>query len=137
RESLFFVLHPRNRLGDAIILTMAHFPAPSEHVSLQLGVGGETSTVGRHERPAGHAPHTFMVGPVRIVVVEPFRTIRLHVEDVPEAPVSLDLTFTARTAAYGLRRGTLRDGDELIWDQSHMIQSGTYSGTYTHDGRTH
>jgi hypothetical protein len=31
----------------------------------------------------------------------------------------------------------MRAGDEIIWDQSHYLQSGTYSGTYTHEGVTH
>ncbi len=30
----------------------------------------------------------------------------------------------------------MRAGHELIWDQSHMFQSGTYTGTYTVDGVT-
>ena len=30
RESLFFVMHPRDRLGDVVILTLAHFPARQE-----------------------------------------------------------------------------------------------------------
>jgi hypothetical protein len=30
----------------------------------------------------------------------------------------------------------MRAGHELIWDQSHMVQSGTYSGTITHQGKT-
>jgi len=137
RESLFFVLHPPDRLGDVVILTMAHFPARAELDALQLGMVGTTPTMARHARPAGTDPHSFVVGPVQIEIVEPYRTVRLHVTDVPEAPVALDLTFTARTAAHGLRRGTMRAGHELIWDQSHMIQSGTYSGTYTHDGRTY
>ena len=137
RESLFFVLHPRDELGDVVILTMAHFPARAELDALQLGTIGGTTTMARHARPAGNDPHTFVVGPVGIDVVEPFRTVRLHVDDVPEAPVGLDLTFTARTAAYGLRRGTMRAGHELIWDQSHMLQSGTYRGSFTHDGRTY
>jgi hypothetical protein len=77
------------------------------------------------------------VGPVRIDIAEPFRTVHLHVDDVAAAPVALDLTFHARTAAYGLRRGTMRAGHELIWDQSHMVQSGTFTGTFTHDGTTY
>ena len=76
-------------------------------------------------------------GPVRIDIVEPYRTVHLHVEDGVDVPVALDLTFTARTPAYGLRRGTMRAGHELIWDQSHMLQSGTYDGTYTREGRTY
>ena len=30
----------------------------------------------------------------------------------------------------------MKRADEIIWDQSHMIQSGTYNGTYTKDGVT-
>lgn len=137
RESLFFVLHPRDGLGDVVIVTMAHFPARQEMDALQLGTIGGQPTMARHARSAARDPHTFVVGPVRIEVVEAFRTVRLAVDDVPEAPVALDLTFTARGAAYGLRRGTMRAGHELIWDQSHMLQSGTYSGTFTHEGRTY
>lgn len=137
RESLFFVLHPRDGLGDVVIVTMASFPARGELDALQLGTVGGVSTMARHARPAGNDPHTFAVGPVRIDIVEAYTTVRLRIDDVAEAPVALDLTFTARTAAHGLRRGTMRAGHELIWDQSHMIQSGTYSGTFTHEGRTH
>lgn len=137
RESLFFVLHPRDRLGDVVILTMAHFPARGELDSLQLGMVGAASTVARHARRAGDDPHSFDVGPVHIEIVEAYQRVRMRVEDWVEVPVALDLTFTARTAAYGLRRGTMRAGHELIWDQSHMLQSGTYRGTYTHEGRTY
>ena len=127
RESLFFVLHPRDRLGDVVILTMALFPARGELDSLQLGMVGSTPTVARHARPAGDDPHSFDVGPVHIEIVEPYQKVRLRVEDGIEVPVALDLTFTARTAPYGLRRGTMRAGHELIWDQSHMLQSGHIS----------
>ncbi len=137
RESLFFVLHPPDRVGDVVILTMAHFPARGELDSLQLGMVGGTPTVARHAREAGNDPHSFSVGPVDIEIVEPLRVVRLHVEDRIETPVAMDLTFTARTAPYGLRRGTMRAGHELIWDQSHMFQSGRYDGTFTHEGRTH
>jgi hypothetical protein len=137
RESLFFVLHPRDRLGDVVILTLAHFPARQEMDSLQLGRVGGTPTVAHHVRPYDGDPHTMAVGPVRIDIAEPFRTVHLRVGDVAEAPIALDLTFHARTAAYGLRRGTMRAGHELIWDQSHMVQSGTYTGTFTYDGTTY
>ncbi len=137
RESLFFVLHPRDGLGDCVILTMAHFPARAELDSLQLGHIGSMPTVGRHARPAGDDPHTLAVGPVSVDIAEPFRRVELHVAPDPAAPVSLDLTFTARTSAYGLRRGTMKAGHETVWDQSHMVQSGSYRGTVVHQGTTH
>ena len=137
RESLFFIVHRRDGFGDVLILTLATFPTRGEIDSLQLGRVGESPTMMRHARPIGTDPHTMHVGPVRIDIAEPFRRVELHVDDVAEAPVALDLTFTARTAAHGLRRGTMRAGNEVVWDQSHMIQSGTFSGTYTHAGTTY
>ena len=137
RESLFFILHPRDRLGDVVILTLATFPAKGEMDALQLGRIGDVPTMGRHARHYDGDPHTFAVGPVAIDIEEPYQRVHLKVDEHPAAPVSLDLTFTARTPAYGLRRGTMKYGHEIIWDQSHMVQSGNYSGTVTHQGTTY
>ena len=48
----------------------------------------------------------------------------------------MDLTFRARTKPYGLRRGSMRIDDDVVWDQCHMFQSGIYEGTYTANGVT-
>ena len=135
RESLFFVLHPRSGEGDALVLTLAHYPAREEMDSLQFGrIGGE-AVFARHSRPYAGDPHTMAVGPVRVDIVEPFRKVRLFV-DAAASPIGLDLTFTARTRECGLRRGTMLAGAETLWDQSHMIQSGWYNGSYTSNGKT-
>ena len=62
-------MHPRDRLGDVVILTMAHFPARGELDALQLGMIDGTPTMARHAREAGDDPHTFTVGPVQIEIV--------------------------------------------------------------------
>jgi hypothetical protein len=61
------------------------------------------------------------------------REVRLWAERADGA-IGLDLTWRARTRPYALRRGTMRAGHDLVWDQSHILQSGTYTGTYTFDG---
>ena len=137
RDSLFFILHPREQLGDVVILTLAHFPARGVMDSLQLGRWEGEPTLARHDREVDGDHHEMRVGPVTIDIAEPFRRVELRVDDAPGVPISLDLTFTARTAAYGLRRGTMKAGHETIWDQSHLIQSGTYNGTITRNGQTH
>jgi hypothetical protein len=135
RESYFFVLHPRSGPGDVIILTMAHFPRREEIDALQLGrIGGER-IFARYLRPYDGDPHTTVVGPISIAIVEPYKTVRLSA-DATAAAVGVDLTFRARTSAYGLRRGTMKAGHEIIWDQSHMLQSGTYSGSYSFSGKS-
>ena len=136
RESYYFAIHPRDAEGDVLVLTMAHYPKSEEMDSLQFGRIGGQLVFGRHARPYDGDPHTTVVGPVTIDIVEPYRTVKLTVDE-SSAPVGLDLTFTARTQAYGLRRGTMKAGHEIIWDQSHMIQSGSYTGTYSHEGTTY
>lgn len=136
RESYFFVAHPPEGEGDVLILAMAHFPKRREMDALQLGRVGGQLIFGRHARPYGDDPHTTAVGPASVEIVEPYETVRLRVEPAAEAPVSLDLEFRARTPAHGLRRGTMKARHEIIWDQSHMIQAGTYSGTYSSRGQT-
>jgi hypothetical protein len=137
RESLFFHLHPKDRLGDVVILTLAHFPARGVMDSLQLGRVGAAPTIAHHVRPVRGDQDVFAVGPVTITVEEPLERVRLFVADSPQAPVSMDLTFTARTRPYGLRRGGMKAGHEVVWDQSHMFQSGRYDGWYRHDGVTY
>jgi hypothetical protein len=133
RESYFFVLHDPEDLGDVVILTVAHFPVREEMDSLQMGIVDGQHVFAHHVRPYDGDPHTTAVGPVTVDVVSPFSTVALRVSPSASAPapVALDLTFQARGAPYGLRRGTMKAGHETIWDQSHMIQSGTWSGTYT------
>ncbi|HET9077083.1 MAG TPA: hypothetical protein VFN68_09125 [Acidimicrobiales bacterium] len=135
RESYFFELHRPDAAGDVLFFTMAHYPAAERMDSLQMGRVGGAPVLGRLERPYGDDPHTTDVGGARVEVIRPFEELRLWA-DPDRAAVGLDLTFRARTRPYGLRRGTLRAGDEIIWDQSHILQSGTYTGTYTHEGRT-
>src|SRR5439155_15826071 len=134
RESYFFVMHPRDEPGDVVIVAMAHYPARDMMDALVMGrVGGER-LFRHHQRPYDGDPHTTTVGPVSVDIVEPFQTVKVNVHE--SSGFSLDATFAARTAAHGLRRGRMEDADGVIWDQSHMIQSGDYSGSFVLDGES-
>jgi hypothetical protein len=133
RESYFYDIHDPSGTGDVIFLTMAHYPAHERMDSLQMGrVGGER-LFGFSARPYDGDPHTTAVPGVRVEVVTPMKEVKLW-SDPERSPIGLDLTWRARTAPYGLRRGTMRAGDDLVWDQCHLLQSGTYTGTYTTAG---
>jgi hypothetical protein len=136
RESLFFIMHEREKPGDVLILTLAHFPSRQEMDSLQLGRVGDSPIMARHVRKVDGDQDDFRVGPITIDVVEPLKKIRLVAAASDATPVSFDVTFTARTAPYQLRRGTMKAKHEIIWDQSHMFQSGIYNGSYTYKGKT-
>lgn len=138
RESYFFDLHHPSAAddADAVFFTMATYPARRHMDSLQLGrVGGERMG-GIHLRPFDDDPSTAVVGGARVEVVTPWEEVRL-VADPDTSVIGVDVTFRARTAPYVLRRGSMRAGDELIWDQRHILQSGTYTGSYTVAGTTY
>jgi len=64
---------------------------------------------------------------VSVVIEEPFRRVHVVVDNAEG--FDADFTFQARTEPYALRRGRLLDdGGALLWDQSHMIQSGHVHG---------
>ncbi|HET9975011.1 MAG TPA: hypothetical protein VFQ68_42740 [Streptosporangiaceae bacterium] len=133
RESYFYELHDPSGDGDAVFFTMAHYPAQERMDSLQMGRVGGRQLLGVKGRPYDGDPHTTAVPGARVDVVKPMQEVRLWAEP-SDGTIGLDLTWQARTQPYGLRRGTMRAGHELIWDQSHIFQSGTYTGTYTVDG---
>ncbi len=134
RESLFFIMHLRDRPGDVVTLTLANFPARAEMDSLQLGRVGGKPLFARHARAVDGDQNDFRVGPVSIYIEEPLQRVRLVVAESPESSASMDITFTARTQPYLLKRGTMRAGHELVWDQSHMFQSGNFNGSFVHYG---
>lgn len=136
RESHFFDIHDPSGTGDAVFFTMAVRPAMDKMDSLQMGrVGGE-QVLHVSERPLGDDPHTTEVPGASVEIVEPWREVRLWA-DPDISPIGVDLVFRARTQAYGLRRGTMRATDGIVWDQSHILQSGTYTGSYTTGGVVH
>lgn len=139
RESYFFVAHPPTGAAtdDVVIVTLATYPQHRTMDSYQMGRMDGGHVFALHARDWGDDPHTATAGPVRIDITEPYRTVRVTVDQSDTAVAAVDLTFTARTEAYALRRGTMRWRDEIVWDQSHMFQAGTFDGTYTRNGVTH
>ncbi|HMC70156.1 MAG TPA: hypothetical protein VKJ07_13460, partial [Mycobacteriales bacterium] len=137
RESYFFDMHRPDAAGDVVFLTMASFPARQVLDSLQMGKVAGAPVLGHVERAYGDDPHTTSMPGARIDVVTPWKEVRLHTDPEHGAAIGLDVTFRARTQPYGLRRGTMRAGADVVWDQSHILQSGIYTGTYTVDGTTY
>jgi hypothetical protein len=129
RESYFIVAHGPDVDSDVIAIAMATYPARHVVDALVLGRVDGKLLFGYYQRPAGGDPHSSVVGPVSVLIEEPFRRVRVVVKEADG--FDADLTFDARTEPYALRRGRLLDDQgALLWDQSHMIQSGTFSGSY-------
>ena len=73
-------------------------------------------------------PSVTRVGPVAIEIVEPLRVSRITI-DSPEADVSIDMTFTARTAALEEPRQVLMTSNRISLDNTRMTQWGQWSGS--------
>jgi hypothetical protein len=67
------------------------------------------------------------VGPITVEVIEPLRTLRLHVDDATSG-IAADVTFVARTAAVEEPRLLLVDGTNPLGDWTRLAQWGTWSG---------
>jgi hypothetical protein len=132
RESYFFAAHGKEATSDVLIVAMAHYPAREMMDAILMGRVGGQPIFGHHQRPYEGDPHTTVVGPVSVEIVEPYQKVKVDVEE--HGGLAMELVFTARTPAYGLRRGRMEDHDGIVWDQSHMIQSGTYEGRYKANG---
>jgi hypothetical protein len=137
RESYFFDLHRPDASGDVVFFTYASYPAREILDSIQMGKVGGVPIIGRIERPYGDDPHTTSMPGATVDIVKPFEEIRLKADEAHGAAISLDVTFQARTQPYALRRGTMRAGDDIVWDQSHILQSGVYTGSYAVGGRSY
>lgn len=135
RESYFFDIHDPSGNGDVVFLTMAHYPAREYMDSLQMGRVDGVQLLSQQMRPYDGDPHTTAVPGVRVEVIKPWEELRLWA-DPDVCAIGMDLTFRARTQSYGLRRGTMHASDGVVWDQSHILQSGVYNGTYTVGGVT-
>lgn len=67
------------------------------------------------------------VGPIRIEVVEPLKTLRIIVDDA-ENGVRADLTFSMRCAPIEEPRTTLQVRARVLQDYTRMTQAGNYEG---------
>ncbi len=109
---------------------------PRAHLdSLQMGRVGGDGIFGYLDRPADGDPHTLAVPGIRFEVVRPWEKIRI-VADPAVATIACDLTFTARTQPYGLRRGTMRAATTWCGTRATSSSPGTYAGTFTVAGET-
>src|SRR5262249_61758262 len=120
RESYFYEFHDASGEGDAVFLTMAHYPAQERMDSLQMGrVGGE-QVIGVKGRPYDGDPHTTEVPGALVEVVTPMRAVRLWAEPTDGA-IGLDLTWRAPTPAHPPPRGTPRAGAGPAWDRTPLF----------------
>ncbi|HVX18926.1 MAG TPA: hypothetical protein VHA73_12910 [Acidimicrobiales bacterium] len=133
RESYFFEAHGPSPDSDMVAVGFGCYPQRQAMDAVVLGRIGDQPLFAHARREWGLDPQTPVAGPVRVTIEEPFERIRLQIDGANG--LQADLTFRARTEPYGLRRGRLLDDNGLlIWDQSHMIQSGVWSGEYRFGG---
>jgi hypothetical protein len=74
------------------------------------------------------------VGPIRIDVVEPLKTLRVHVGK-NEHGIEADVTFHARAKPVEEPRFTYRIGPSTMMDYTRLTQNGAYDGFVSVKGR--
>ncbi len=86
-------------------------------------------------RRAPREPTETTVGPFRIEVIEPMRTLRV-VLDANDTGIECDLTFRARTACVEEGRQTWYQNGRLAMDATRFAQFGRWSGSIRYAGQT-
>jgi hypothetical protein len=86
---------------------------------------------------SGRAPvdrrDTTRVGPIRVEVLDPLHTLRVHV-DAPEHGLRADLTFVRRSPALEEPHFFQRQGQRVFFDYTRLTQFGTWTGWIEVDG---
>jgi hypothetical protein len=85
-------------------------------------------------RRASGEPTDTTVGPFRIEILEPMKSLRV-VLGPNETGIECDLTWAPRTACIEEGRQTLRGPRTVVMDATRFAQLGTWSGTIRYDGR--
>jgi hypothetical protein len=114
---------------------------PNRHVadaSFSVVVGGGTPDARQVNLHASRrAPldraEANTVGPVRVEVVEPLRTLRIIV-DAPDHSLAADIRFEHRSAAIEEPHFRNRVGNRVVLDYTRLTQFGTWSGWIEVDG---
>jgi hypothetical protein len=123
--------------GDgAIYFAVAMGLYPNRHVvdaAFSVVRGGEQASVFASGRAPGDRRDATTVGPIRVEVVEPLRTLRVLV-DAPEHSLRADLTFRYRSPAIEEPHFHLRAGIRTMFDYTRLTQFGTWSGWIELDG---
>ncbi|MDX1510317.1 MAG: hypothetical protein R3249_03135 [Nitriliruptorales bacterium] len=131
-----FFFHGYRRDGSVVIgAAMGVYPNRQIiDAAVTVAVDGQQHSV----FASGRAPldrRETNIGPIRIEIVDPLRTLRVTCDAADEG-VTADLVFEARTAVEEEDRQTIHQKGRLILDSSRLTQFGTWSGTVTVDGTT-
>ncbi len=117
--ALAFGVYPHLNVADAHFSCIRGGTQHCLHASRALGM----------ERMDTH------VGPIRIEVVEPLKTIRVRVD--AQDGISADLTFTGRSFPVEEPRFTRRIGPRTFMDYTRMTVNGHWAGWIEVDGVRH
>jgi hypothetical protein len=115
--ALAFGVYPQLNIADAAFCWLAGERQINLHASRWLNM----------ERMA------LDVGPVRIVVEEPLKRLRILV-DAPEHGIAADIVFTGRSFPIEEPRFTRRLGPRTFLDYTRLTQNGHYDGWIDVDG---
>jgi hypothetical protein len=138
-DRYFFNGYGREQGGDdSIYFAAAMGLYPNRHVAdaaFSAVVGGATQvSVHASRRAPTDRRDANHVGPIRVEVVEPLRTLRLEV-DAPSEGLRAELVFRARSAPLEEPHFLRRVGQRVMMDSTRMTQFGRWEGWLEVEGR--
>lgn len=138
-DRYFFSGYSRDQDGDdALYFGVAMGLYPNRHVadaSVSVAIGGaEQISVHASRRAPADRRDVNTVGPIRVDVVEPLRTLRVLV-DAPNEGISAELTFRGRSAPVEEPHFFHQIDHRVLMDSTRLTQFGRWEGWIEAAGR--
>ena len=112
-----------------MVMGMGQYPTLGVQDAFAVVRKGDQHHVVRASRELGDDRMDTSVGPFRIEIVEGLKKIRYIVEDSPEHPIAMDITWQGAIPAFEEPRQYIRRHGRVLFDSMRFAQTGYWTGT--------
>ncbi len=112
-----------------MVMGMGQYPTLGVQDAFVVVRRGGKHHVVRGSRELGDNRMDTSVGPIRIEVIKGLETVRFIVEDSPERPIAMDVTWNGAIPAHLEPRHYIRKHGRVLFDSMRFAQTGCWSGT--------
>ncbi len=111
-----------------MVMGMGQYPTLGVQDAFAVVRRGDKHHVVRSSRELGNDRMDTSVGPLRVEVLQGLKKVRFIVEDLPEYPIAMDVTWDGAIPAFEEPRQYIRRHGRVLFDSLRFAQTGNWSG---------
>jgi len=112
-----------------MVMGMGQYPTLGVQDAFAVVRRGDEHHVVRSSRELGSDRMDTSVGPFRIEIIEGLKQVRYILEDTPQQPIAMDITWTGAIPAFEEPRQYIRRHGRVLFDSLRFAQTGYWSGS--------